>query len=410
MSHPTGPRLGAVTDTSATIKFNVTGTASGLELVLATDPELTRERQRFSPADVWSDPSGRYLQRIATFEAEGLRPSTSYHYAIYGGEQMLEGARGEFRSLPLPGQARPFRFAASSCDKYQRKEAFQAILAEEDLLFFLYLGDLYYDIDERSVPERLERYDEILARGELRDLWSRLPVPYTWDDHDFLGNNIAGGTDADGSRTARAAYERYFPHYPLAVGGTIAQSFVVGNALFILTDTRSLKSAPEALDGLGKSMLGEEQLEWLQETLLAGRSRDIVFWINSTPWIARPRRGQDHWGGYDHERRQIAAFVKDHGIGNLCMISGDAHMLAFDDGSNSPGAFPVYQNASLGSRGSEKGGPYSGPIRKGRRHYGLFELRYDGDGPVLEWAGMRAASVNGQMRGERLLQHRFRPG
>ncbi len=157
-------------------------------------------------------------------------------------------------------------------------------------------------------------------------------------------------------------------------------------------------------------MLGDEQRQWLKDMLLAGRSRDIVFWINSTPWIARARRGQEHWGGYDHERQEIAAFIDDHQIRNLCMISGDAHMLAFDDGSNSPGGFPVFHNASLGSSGSTKGGPYSGPIQEGRRQYGLFELKYDGEQPVLEWSGMKARSVNGQMRGERLMRYRFRPG
>ena len=51
------------------------------------------------------------------------------------------------------------------------------------------------------------------------------------------------------------------------------------------------------------------------------------------------------------------------------MISGDAHMLALDDGQEGTannyatgggGSFPVIQAASLDSRSSFKGGPYNG--------------------------------------------------
>jgi hypothetical protein len=40
----------------------------------------------------------------------------------------------------------------------------------------------------------------------------------------------------------------------------------------------------------------------------------------------------------------------------MLMIAGDAHMLAFDDGSNSPGGIPVFHAAALDAKPTSKGG------------------------------------------------------
>ena len=49
------------------------------------------------------------------------------------------------------------------------------------------------------------------------------------------------------------------------------------------------------------------------------------------------------------------------------MISGDAHMLGFDDGRNNFwGEFPVFQVGSLDSIPSCKGGPYSHGVYPGK--------------------------------------------
>lgn len=47
----------------------------------------------------------------------------------------------------------------------------------------------------------------------------------------------------------------------------------------------------------------------------------------------------DHWGAYADERRDLADAITHHGVRNLCMISGDAPMLAIDDGSKN--RFPL---------------------------------------------------------------------
>jgi hypothetical protein len=89
---------------------------------------------------------------------------------------------------------------------------------------------------------------------------------------------------------------------------------------------------------------------------------------------------EDHWSLYSTERRELADFVKQNGITGLCIIHGDAHMLAADDGSNADYAtgggarIPVIAAAPLDQGASIKGGPYSQGIYKAPRGEGCFAL------------------------------------
>ena len=102
------------------------------------------------------------------------------------------------------------------------------------------------------------------------------------------------------------------------------------------------------------------------------------------------------------------------------MISGDAHMVAIDDGRNSGyatagrGGFPVFQAAALESPGSEKGGPYAignegggpGPGIAGRRQFGVFEIDYGNPAdPRVIWTAFRAEKDSTAIT--RLLRHEF---
>jgi hypothetical protein len=70
------------------------------------------------------------------------------------------------------------------------------------------------------------------------------------------------------------------------------------------------------------------------------------------------------------------------------MLSGDAHMVAGDDGTNSDystqhmGGFPVFHAAALDRPGTIKGGPYSLGTYPGGGQFGLLQIEDDGDGPV----------------------------
>lgn len=168
-----------------------------------------------------------------------------------------------------------------------------------------------------------------------------------------------------------------------------------------MTDTRSRKSPPAESDDSAKTMLGDKQKKWLMDTLSRNRDRDLVFWINSVPWLADAEEGKEHWAGYSTERAELVEFLNTERLNNLCMISGDAHMLAYKrakaDGETHPwdwGGFPIFHTASLGSPGSRKGNGYSVRPKKGWGQWGVFTVTYpDTDHVAVSWRGRRLQQV-----------------
>jgi hypothetical protein len=136
-------------------------------------------------------------------------------------------------------------------------------------------------------------------------------------------------------------------------------------------------------------MLGAEQLDWLERELRAAATTDeVVVWVNGSPWIEARESGGDSWGAYATERSRIAAMIEGAGLTDrLVMLSGDAHMVAIDDGTNSgygpTGAgFPVFHAAALDRPGGVKGGPYSDGTHPGAGQFGMVDVVDDG-GPVV---------------------------
>jgi alkaline phosphatase D len=157
-------------------------------------------------------------------------------------------------------------------------------------------------------------------------------------------------------------------------------------------------------------MLGRCQREWLEKELaVAGESHALVVWVNVVPWITKNARGSDHgWEPYSYERTLIANKIKSLGlVDKIVMLSGDAHMVAIDDGTYSnyasdaqptERAFPVIHAAPLDRYPRKKGGPYSHGYHAKRRFFGLLKsqqfglmnVRDDGRNLEVEFSGHNA--------------------
>jgi alkaline phosphatase D len=123
------------------------------------------------------------------------------------------------------------------------------------------------------------------------------------------------------------------------------------------------------------------------------------------PWIANDPDALDRWSGYESERRELATFMDSIGVADqLVVLSGDAHMVALDDGTHNHygqpggGGFPVVHAAALDRRGSTKGGPYThGPYPNRVTLFGqndgqfvLMNVEDDGGEEVcITWTGHR---------------------
>ncbi len=314
---------------------------------------------------------------IATFDAAGLNPGETYHYAVEVDGVLDEVRAATFSTFP-DGEA-SFRFTVGACARVGSNGSVFDAIREEDPLFHMIAGDFHYgDIpdDDRS------RYDEVLdltlRQPAQAALYRSVPIAYMWDDHDYGANN---SSFASPSRVAAMqAYRANVPSYDLAGDLTaIYQQFDVGRVRFLLTDARSARE-------VGTTTLGTEQLDWFLDALVtASEEQALVVWLNPVPWVAEEQDGADHWGGYAAERLIIANTIADNQIDNLLMISGDAHMVAIDDGTNTDyssrgdAGFPLLHAAALDRPGSTKGGPYSEGEIGGSGQYGAVDIDDQGD-------------------------------
>ena len=387
---PDGTRVdwiwtGGVTSTSAEIVAKPDDRADWIAVVRARDlgdPVTTMT--------VDGVPDGDTVR----FEVDGLEPDTQYGVELVERDERPGDGVEEavFRTFPESGA--DITIAVGSCVRVGTNGAvFDAIVADGPTLF-IEAGDFHYaNIGDDDPEEFRDVLDVNLSQTGPSNLFRSIPVAYVWDDHDYGANN------ADATSPSRPAalsvYRQYVPSYvTTGPDDPIYQAFDVGDVRVILTDVRSARSPSGQVDDADKTMLGAEQKAWLKEELLAAHeTHALTIWVSPVGWIGEAVPGGDAWGGYSTERRELANFIVEHGIDRLVMLSGDAHMVAVDDGTNtgyadSGGpAFPVLHAGALDRPGHIKGGPYSEGAVPGGGQFGLVEIADTGGAVEVRLTG-----------------------
>ncbi|MGI9613304.1 MAG: alkaline phosphatase D family protein [Acidimicrobiales bacterium] len=335
-----------------------------------------------------------------------LEPDTEYHYMFRVAGEIDSNRVGRFRTMP-EGPA-GFSIAFGSCARTGSNGAVFDAIRSADPSLVIIDGDLHYaDIAQNSNKAFREVLDYTLTRPAHAALWQNYPVAYVWDDHDFGGQD-----ESSNSRpAAMESYRQYVPHYPLASRtSSVFQAFTVGRVRILITDTRSSRQAADDEDGALATMLGKEQKEWLKAELAgAGQAHELTIWVNPVPWISALSVEGDDWSAHSIERVELADHIADNGLASrLLMLSGDAHMTAIDDGTNSDystgrrAGFPVFHAGALDRPGRVKGGPYSNGTFPNGGQFGLVEIEDDG-------TTMRVKLSGRDWRNEEFLNFEFTP-
>jgi len=441
---------GAISENSATIVF-ATSSEANVKIQYSENSRF-RKRTEFSNT-VSTDPELDYFSKIVL---DDLNPSTAYYYrfSVNGIIKKDKDVIGRFKTPS--NEPFSFKVTLATCATTGSNNPVFDRIREEESLFYLMLGDIHYGNIYRDCEQNfLSYYRSVLGSKKQSKLYQNTPIAYMWDDHDYGPNNSSGlSPNQNGyiacQSEARHAYQSYVPHYPLSFGQgdtLISQSFNIGRLKFILTDLRSEKrrplftgdcEMPDATD-CEKIMPGSnfgypDHLQWFKNELLDAKSNNLaVIWHSSFPFISTPdlswfncddentirtEKGyecddHDNWGWYPEERENIANFIKENDI-PICIVSGDAHMSAIDDGTNSDYAtdggapIPVFHAGPLDRRPSVKGGPYSHGRSGIRGQYGVMDIIDDGGDEIcINW---KVKNYEGELvyneTGE-ILQHSF---
>lgn len=378
-------------------------TSRGVTVVAGVVPGAREATVRMEPVGGGPAVTGPTVEvspeSIARVEVRGLEPEADYRYVV-----IVDGVADRSRgvgSLRTPAEGpMSFRVALSGCARSGSNGAVYDAIAATDPLLYLAVGDLHYanlDSDDPAVFRAALRR-QLVQPGQAA-LYRDVPIGYIWDDHDYGPNNA--GAESPTRSAARTAYRQMVPHYPLTEPGDapIQQAFTIGRVRFVMTDTRSERTS--------SSMLGAAQEEWLVDELTrASRTHAVVVWVNAVPWVGAADPVSDTWAGWSDDRRRIADAISDAGVDNLVMLSGDAHMVAVDDGTNTDystartGGFPLLHAAALDRPGGVKGGPYSEGTFPGGGQFATMDIADDGASVVVTFTGRT-------WEGEELVRYQF---
>ncbi|WP_435076393.1 alkaline phosphatase D family protein [Halococcus sp. AFM35] len=321
-----------------------------------------------------------------------LASNREYHYRfVYDG---VASRTGRCRTLPRPDESpESVRFAVLACQNYHNGyyPAFHRV-AEEDVDFIVHVGDSIYESnDERFAGPYTDDYDRgtslpsgherVQGLADYRYLYRTYrsdefyqaaleshTLIVSWDDHEFVddfywddrrdapaGNHPRGDDPEFMTDLVADAMHAWWEYMPARVeydpeGDSLQErfrlwrDFAFGDLVtLVMTDERLFRDPPrEAIPTVdnvgphreppGRTMLGEEQREWLIETIAGSESLwtvwadevlTVPFRLGSGPLSVYPVQGG--WDGYTRERQRITEAIAAADVDNYVTLTGDMH-------------------------------------------------------------------------------------
>jgi len=247
----------------------------------AENPEVLRRTNK-----VLTDKATAYTARLI---ADTVEPGRIYNYQIFIDEKPV--------SLPYPtrfntpplwkwrGDPPEFTMLTGSCAYINQAEydrpgnpyggdyrIFTGMAAQK-ADFMLWLGDNVYlrEPDWNSRTGMQQRYTHTRSLPELQPFLASTHHYAIWDDHDYGPDN--SNKSFFNKNTALETFRNFWGNPTYGTGnmeGTVT-SFQWGDADFFLLDNRWFRD-PNEVQKENKTILGEQQLEWLLNNLVSSKA------------------------------------------------------------------------------------------------------------------------------------------
>ncbi len=208
--------------------------------------------------------------------------------------------------------------------------------------FIIWGGDNVYlrEADYSSVSGMRYRYSKNFSHPHLGPLRASRCNFAIWDDHDFGPNN--SGKEFRLRDSSLQIFKEYW--CATAFGGSHGgnyQSFTWADAEFFLLDDRYFRTPPDAsFPGEKKgAFLGEEQLEWLENSLK--NSDASLKFIVCGSQVINPMNNKECMRNYNYEYNRLMKNIADSKTKGVIFLSGDRHFSEIIK-DTSLAAYPVY--------------------------------------------------------------------
>ncbi|WP_209330142.1 alkaline phosphatase D family protein [Lunatimonas salinarum] len=281
----------------------------------------------------------------------GLKPGKSYPVSITVDGQPWSGAFPLTLNTLPKGEA--LRITFGTCFHRwglgNRKLVHQILDRKPHAMLFG--GDIA--VQDRRDQIGMHRFDYLMRDlfPAWRQLTSQIPVYATWDDHDYMDDDLSGIPEGF-TAADRSAIRQVFTHSwanpgygnPVKEEGVYFKTSI-GEVDVIMLDNRFFR------DKESGAFLGDEQMDWLEDQLVNAKGKFIILSCG-TMWSDYVSNGKDSWGVWDPEdRERIFRLIEKHRIPGVLLISGDRHgARVFRIPRNSGFHFYEFEPASLGGR------------------------------------------------------------
>ena len=228
--------------------------------------------------------------------------------------------------------AESIKIGLGSCLDQDYPQPIWQSIKEEDLNYFIFLGDnVYGDTPSGSLRKMKSAYDK--QKKVLPSWLMSKQIHVIWDDHDY-GKNDGGGS----YRFKEYAQDLYIDFWEIPDDDPRAnregiyyqqlQNINGLRVLFVGLDTRYFRSNIEEKDDVylpnlepDATFLGDKQWEWLKDTLK--QEHDLLIMASSIQVLATEHRFEK-WSNIPSERNKLLTLLESLDS-RVIVVSGDRH-------------------------------------------------------------------------------------
>jgi len=187
----------------------------------------------------------------------------------------------------------------------------------------LLLGDNIYlsGFEANTQSGVIQRYKKLRNVPLLKGAWSSSPFSAICDDHDLGVNDVSFG--GPGIYLNRQIFATMWPNNNLNNISPLIWSFFRYDLSFVGIDSRSYCTEP---GNPSSTILGQQQLEWLRQTLYSIQQlyeNSFIFICTGIPFV-QPRDVYFN-NGYTTDRNAIIKVILDLNLKNVVFLTGSAH-------------------------------------------------------------------------------------
>ncbi|MBL0271739.1 MAG: alkaline phosphatase family protein [Chitinophagaceae bacterium] len=333
------------------------------------------------------------------FTVGGLEINTTYEYKIVINGK-ASGKGGAFTTKDLwqwRKQPPEFSFLTGGCSYFNQPEydrpgkpyggdssIFES-MAKEKSAFMLWTGDAWYtrEVDYYSEWGLWYRASHDRAIPVTQNFLRSMPQFAIWDDHDYGPNDI--GKNYILKEASRKVFNSYFCNPSSGENGQGTYTMNSwGDADIFMTDDRwwrsddRMKDSVEGEPNPDKRMLGEQQMEWLKNSLLFSKATFKIIAMGSQ--VLNPVSPFDKLSKFPVEYDELMNFLKEYKIEGVLFLTGDRHHSEIIK-VNRPGMYPLYDitvspltSGTHSFGGAEKNNPYRVLGIDEKQNYGRFSF------------------------------------